>query len=216
MLKRTFDFAVSFVGLMITLPAFLAIAAAIKLSSPGPVFYRGLRVGLNGRRFRMFKFRTMIVGADTIGGPSTASTDPRITPVGRFLRRHKLDELPQFINVFLGEMSLVGPRPEVPQYVALYTDSEREILSVRPGITDWATLWNPDEGAVLALATDAKRAYLEVIRPQKIRWQLEYVRRRTFWVDLRILLSTARVVVLRRPAKAFEAMRGTPKAKELT
>ena len=149
----------------------------------------------------------MVVNADRIGGPSTAGDDPRVTPVGRFLRRTKLDELPQLLNVLLGDMSFVGPRPEVKQYVDMYTEEEKAILTVRPGITDWASLWNPDEGAVLAGSDDPERDYLEKIRPQKLRWQLEYVRRRSFWVDIVIIAQTIRTVASRHESPALIAMR---------
>ena len=206
MLKRGFDVIGALAGSIVLAPVMLALAVAIKVSSPGPVLYRGVRVGLGGRRFRMSKFRTMVIDADRIGGPSPSETDSRVTRIGRFMRKLKLDELPQLFDVLRGEMSFVGPRPEVPQYVEMYTDEEKAILSVRPGITDWATLWNPDEGAVLAASDDPERAYLEKIRPQKIRWQLEYVRRRSFWIDLQILGQTVAAVVLRRKPKALEVV----------
>ncbi len=206
MLKRGFDVIGALAGSIVLAPVMLALAVAIKVSSPGPVLYRGVRVGLGGRRFRMSKFRTMVIDADRIGGPSTSETDSRVTRIGRFMRKLKLDELPQLFDVLRGEMSFVGPRPEVPQYVEMYTDEEKAILSVRPGITDWATLWNPDEGAVLAASDDPERAYLEKIRPLKIRWQLEYVRRRSFWIDLQILGQTVAAVVLRRKPKALEVV----------
>jgi lipopolysaccharide/colanic/teichoic acid biosynthesis glycosyltransferase len=197
MTKRVLDFAVSFLGLLFLLPALVLIALAIKLDSPGPLFYRGARAGLLGKPFRIFKFRTMVVNADKIGGPSTADDDPRITCVGKFLRKFKLDELPQLLNVLKGEMSLVGPRPEVQQYVELFTDEERAILAVRPGITDWATLWNTDEGAVLAGSPDAEKTYLEKIRPTKIALQLSYAREHSFSTDLTILFQTLLAVFVR-------------------
>ncbi len=207
MLKRTFDLVVSALALAVLSPLFLVIAALIKAGDGGPVFYRGVRVGLHGRLFRMFKFRAMVLDADRVGGPSTADDDPRITRVGRSLRKYKLDELPQLISVFRADMSLVGPRPEVEQYVRLYTGEERVILSLRPGITDWATLWNPDEGAVLAGSADPERTYLEHIRPQKIRLQLEYVRGRSFRTDLWILAQTLKTIVLRTPPPVLEALK---------
>lgn len=197
--KRLLDILISLLGLAICSPPLLAIAVWIKLDSPGPVFYQGTRVGKGGRPFKMLKFRSMVVNADRIGGPSTAGDDPRLTRAGRFLRRYKLDELPQLINVLRGDMSLVGPRPEVPQYVAMYSPEEQAILSVRPGITDWASLWNSDEGSWLAGAQDPERVYLEVIRPTKLRLQLKYVRERSFAVDLRILWATLITLVSRRP-----------------
>lgn len=198
MLKRRFDFFFSLLGLVLLSPLLLLIAVAIKLEGPGPVFYRGGRVGRLGMPFRIFKFRTMVVNADQIGGPSTPDDDPRVTRTGKFLRKSKLDELPQLINVLKGEMSLVGPRPEVPQYVQMYNDEERAILSVKPGITDWASIWNSDEGALLAGTPDPEKTYRESIRPEKIRLQLEYVRNRSFLTDLVILADTVKVVFLRR------------------
>jgi len=145
----------------------------------------------------------MRVDAERIGGVTTADDDPRITRLGWWLRKTKVDELPELINVAIGEMSLVGPRPEVERYVRLMSDAERMILSVPPGLTDWATLWNWDEGAVLAGVADPEAMYLRAIRPEKIRLQLEYVKRRTFWVDLTILLQTAAAIVLRFKPKAL-------------
>ena len=203
MLKRTFDILCASATLLVLAPALVAVAIAIKVNSPGPVFYRGLRVGRGGVPFRIFKFRSMVVNAETIGGPSSADDDPRINGIGRVLRKTKLDELPQLLNVLIGDMSLVGPRPEVKHYVDMYTEEEKEILTVRPGITDWASLWNPDEGAVLAGSDDPERDYLEKIRPQKLKWQLEYVRRRSFWIDLRIIAQTIRTVVGRSTPPAL-------------
>jgi len=148
-MKRIFDIICSACGLLFLSPVLVLIACMIKAGDRGPVFYRGARVGLHGKPFRIFKFRTMVVNAEKIGGASTADDDPRITKVGKFIRKYKLDELPQLINVLKGEMSFVGPRPEVQHYVDMFTEEEKAILSVRPGITDWATLWNPDEGYTL-------------------------------------------------------------------
>jgi lipopolysaccharide/colanic/teichoic acid biosynthesis glycosyltransferase len=197
-IKRLFDVIASFVGLLVFSPLLLVLAILIKLDSPGPVLYRGTRVGKDGKPFRMSKFRTMVVDADKIGGPSTADDDPRVTQMGRFLRKYKLDELPQLINVFMGEMSLVGPRPEVQHYVDMFTDEEKAILTVRPGITDWASLWNPDEGAILAGAEDPEQAYMELIRPTKLMLQLRYVSECSLRVDLQILWETLKAVILRR------------------
>lgn len=198
MLKRLFDMVLSAIGLIILSPILLMIAILIKKEDGGPVFYRGVRVGLHGKPFKIFKFRTMVVDAEKIGGPSTADDDPRITRIGKIIRKYKLDELPQLINVFKGEMSFVGPRPEVQHYVNMFTEEEKAILDVRPGITDWASLWNPDEGAVLAGSPDPEKAYMEKIRPTKLRLQLKYVRERTFLTDLKIIILTILSVVIKK------------------
>jgi len=189
-MKRLFDIVFSLLGLMLTTPILLILAILIKREDGGPVFYRGVRVGLHGNPFRIFKFRTMVVNAEKIGGSSTADDDPRITKIGKFIRKYKLDELPQLINVLKGEMSFVGPRPEVQHYVNMYTNEEKAILNVKPGITDWASMWNSDEGAILAGSTDAEKTYMEKIRPEKIRLQLKYVKERSFWVDVIIVFQT--------------------------
>lgn len=201
--KRLLDLAVSAAGLIALSPVLLVLAALIKLDDGGPVFYRGVRIGRCGRPFRVVKFRTMRVDAETVGGSSTAADDARITRVGRWLRQAKLDEIPELINVSLGDMSLVGPRPEVEKYVRLMNEEERAVLSVRPGLTDWATLWNSDEGAVLAGSADPEKTYLELIRPEKIRLQLEYVRHRSFWTDLVILAQTVVAIVLHTKPEAL-------------
>jgi lipopolysaccharide/colanic/teichoic acid biosynthesis glycosyltransferase len=189
--KRCFDLVVAAIGLAIFAPIFAVIALMVKLSSPGPVLYHGTRVGLNGKLFAMLKFRTMVVNAESLGGSATAADDPRITRFGKFLRRYKLDELPQFLNVLIGDMSLVGPRPEVEKYVNLYSPGEKAILTVRPGITDWASIWNSNEAAVLEGSRDPERTYEELIRPTKLALQLLYVRKHSFFVDLKILFHTA-------------------------
>jgi lipopolysaccharide/colanic/teichoic acid biosynthesis glycosyltransferase len=189
-MKRIFDVIFASLGLILLSPLLLFLAWRIYREDGGPVFYRGERVGRNGAPFRIVKFRTMIVDADKIGGSSTADDDPRITRVGRTLRKYKLDELPQLFNVLSGKMSLVGPRPEVKRFTDLFTPEEKAILTVRPGITDWASLWNADEGSLLAGAEDPDRAYLELIRPTKIRLQLEYAQSRSFITDLKIILLT--------------------------
>ena len=195
MLKRAFDFLSSLIGLILVSPILLTVAILIKREDEGAVFYRGVRVGRFGKPFRIFKFRTMVLNAEKLGGPSTADDDPRITKTGRFIRRFKLDELPQLMNVLKGEMSIVGPRPEVQMYVDIFTEEEKAILSVRPGITDWASIWNPDEGAILAGSPDPEKTYMEKIRPEKIRLQLKYVRERSFWNDLKIIAQTIITIV---------------------
>lgn len=168
----------------------LLFAVTIKLEDGGSVFHRGERVGRYGRPFRIFKFRTMVVNAERIGGSSTPEDDPRITTVGRFLRRYKLDELPQLINVFLGEMSFVGPRPQVPWAVELYKEEEKPLLSVRPGITDYASIKFSNEGEILRGSADPDKDYMEKIAPEKIRLGLEYARNHNLWVDVKIVLAT--------------------------
>ncbi len=195
MFKRLFDIAFSLLGLTALSPLLFVLAILIKKEDGGSVFYRGLRIGRQGVPFKVFKFRTMVSNAEKMGGPSTAGDDPRITGIGRFLRKYKLDELPQLINVLKGEMSFVGPRPEVPHYVNMLTKEERAILSVRPGITDWASIWNSDEGAILSGNPDPEKAYMEKIRPEKIRLQLKYVRERSFFIDLKIIFQTLRTII---------------------
>jgi lipopolysaccharide/colanic/teichoic acid biosynthesis glycosyltransferase len=174
------------------------VALLIKRGDGGPVFYRGLRVGRWGRPFRIYKFRTMVLNAEKIGGPSTSDDDPRITRVGRFLRKYKLDELPQLINVLKGEMSFVGPRPEVQLEVDLYTEGEEALLNVRPGITDYASIRFHDEGEILRGSPDPHEAYRRLIRPEKIKLGLEYVRNHSLWVDLRIMVETFGTLVRTR------------------
>lgn len=197
MLKRCFDFLIASIALVLLSPVLVVLAACVKLGSKGPVFYRGLRSGRHGRPFRIFKFRSMVADADHLGGPSTSNNDCRITGVGRLMRQTKLDELPQLFNVVRGQMSLVGPRPQVPDYVARYTDEEQQVLTVQPGITDWASIWNSDEGSVLAQFDDPDRAYDELIHPTKMRLQLRYVQDHRFRTDLKILASTACKLVSR-------------------
>jgi lipopolysaccharide/colanic/teichoic acid biosynthesis glycosyltransferase len=189
--KRCFDIIVAAVGLVLVAPLLVCFALLIKFCSPGPVFYRGTRVGLGGKLFAMLKFRTMVINAEALGGSATAADDPRITNLGKFLRRYKLDELPQLLNVLFGDMSLVGPRPEVEKYVNLYSPEEQAILTVRPGITDWASIWNSNEAAVLEGSRDPEKTYEELIRPTKLTLQLLYVRNHSFFVDLKILVHTA-------------------------
>jgi lipopolysaccharide/colanic/teichoic acid biosynthesis glycosyltransferase len=196
-MKRLFDIAFSLLGLLLGSPILLYVALRIKKEDGGSVFYRGVRVGRYGKPFRIFKFRSMVLDAEKLGGPSTADDDPRITKTGKFIRKYKLDELPQLINVLKGDMSFVGPRPEVQHYVNMYTEEEMAILSMRPGITDWASLWNPDEGATLADSPDPEKTYMEEIRPTKLKLQLKYVRERTFLKDIKIILETLKTVLIK-------------------
>jgi lipopolysaccharide/colanic/teichoic acid biosynthesis glycosyltransferase len=188
--KRSFDFLVSLFALLILSPILVGVSVIIKLGSAGPVFYRGVRIGLRGTPFRIYKFRTMVTDAEKLGGSATAEDDPRITPIGGFLRRHKLDELPQFLNVLAGDMSLVGPRPEVKKYVDMYSNEELAILNLRPGITDWASIWNSNEAAVLEGSKDPEKTYEELIRPTKLALQLFYARNHSIEADLKILFHT--------------------------
>jgi lipopolysaccharide/colanic/teichoic acid biosynthesis glycosyltransferase len=186
---RIIDAAASGIGLIVLSPLFLLIALAIKLTSPGPVFYRSTRVGRDGAPFRITKFRSMVSDADKRGPGITAAGDPRITPVGRLLRRTKLDELPQLINVLKGEMSLVGPRPEDPRYVALYTDEQRQVLRVRPGITSAASLAYRHEEQILS-GVDWETQYRQQVMPAKLALDLEYLSRRTVASDLALIWRT--------------------------
>ena len=193
MLKRFFDFIISLIVLIILSPLFSILGILIKKDSEGPVFFRQVRIGKDGKPFMIFKFRTMINNADKSGVTSTKEDDVRITKMGKFIRKYNLDELAQFINVLKGEMSIVGPRPEIPYYVNMFTKEEKIILSVKPGITDWACIWNPDESKLLAGSDDPDRDYLEKIRPEKIRLQLKYVEEHSFWIDFKIMLMTLKV-----------------------
>jgi len=191
MLKRLFDLIFSSIGLIVSSPFLFLIAVWIKIDSPGPVFFRGTRIGKSGKPFRIFKFRTMVANAENLGGPSTAGDDPRLTKIGNFLKKYQLDELPQLINVMAGDMTLVGPRPEVKIYVDMMTDEERnKILSVRPGMTDLASLWDFHEGEILKGSADPEKTYMEKIRPEKLRLQQEYVKNRSFLLDLKIIIKT--------------------------
>lgn len=191
MFKRLFDLFFSFFGLLFLLPLILVIAILIKKEDRGPVFYLGKRVGKNGKEFSMFKFRTMVQNADKIGGPSTAADDARLTKIGLFLKKFQLDEIPQLVNVLKGDMSLVGPRPEVKIYVDMMSQEEKDvILSVRPGMTDFASLWNFHEGELLKGAEDPEKEYMEKIRPKKLELQKKYVKERSFLIDIKIIIKT--------------------------
>jgi lipopolysaccharide/colanic/teichoic acid biosynthesis glycosyltransferase len=196
MAKRLFDLVASGLGLLLLSPMLLAIALAIKLESPGPVFFRQERVGRFGKPFRIHKFRTMVTDAERRGLQITVGADARVTRVGGVLRKYKLDELAQLIDVFVGDMSLVGPRPEVPRYVACYPADVRAIvLSVPPGITDWASIEFKEENAMLGGAVDAERAYIEEILPIKLGYYVRYVRERSFMMDVRVIFATLAAVV---------------------
>ncbi|MGM9782263.1 MAG: sugar transferase [Paludibacteraceae bacterium] len=194
-MKRLFDIVASGFGLLLLSPLFLLVAIWIKLDSPGPVFYRQVRVGRYNRDFRIFKFRSMRVGADkgslvTIGG-----RDPRVTRSGYFIRKFKIDELPQLINVFIGDMSLVGPRPEVRHYVDYWTKDQLHVLDVRPGITDPASIKFRNENELLEKAEDPEKYYIEVIMQEKLRLYLEYVENHSFWYDIKLIFQTFAAII---------------------
>lgn len=189
MLKRGFDILASGTGLIILSPLLVGIALAVRADTPGPVLYRARRVGRYGKEFTLYKFRSMVADADRHGPGITAAGDSRVTEVGRFLRRTKLDELPQLINVLRGDMSLVGPRPEDPRYVALYTPEQRRILELRPGITSMASLTYRNEEQMLS-GEDWELVYIEQVMPAKLAIDLEYAKRATLWQDIMLILRT--------------------------
>ena len=194
-LKRAMDIVISGAALCVLWPVLLLIALAIVIDDPGPVFYRQVRVGRGGKEFRIFKFRTMVVDADRKGLQITVGRDSRITRMGALLRKSKLDELAQLLNVFLGQMSFVGPRPEVPRYVAMYTPYQRQVLLVRPGITDYATIAYRNENDLLAGADDPERMYVEEIMPAKIELNMKYLRRVSPLEDIRLIFATIAAVI---------------------
>lgn len=201
--KRTLDILAAVLGLSLLSPLWLAIAVLIKTDSRGPVLYKGKRVGKAGKLFSMFKFRTMVDRADKLGGTSTPQDDPRVTRAGKLLRKYKLDELPQLLNVLLGDMSLVGPRPQVPWAVTLYSEKEKKLLSVTPGITDYASIRFRNEAEILRGSADPDKEYLEKIAPEKIKLGLEYVENRSLWTDLRILMATFLAILGFSPGWVF-------------
>jgi lipopolysaccharide/colanic/teichoic acid biosynthesis glycosyltransferase len=210
MIKRFCDLLCSLFGILVFTPLMLAVALIIKLTSQGPVLYSQARVGLNEKIFRVCKFRTMVDRAESMGTSVTTGIDPRITPIGRFLRKTKLDELPQLFNVLKGDMSFVGPRPYVPEIIAKYTPEMRQIFAVRPGITSVATLHFRHEETILSGVSDPDRFYDEVVVPLKVELAMEHVRRHSFWFDLLILLQTVWVLTPMgkiRPVRELEAVR---------
>ena len=189
-LKRVFDFIASLLGLIVLSPLFLVIAILIKLDDGGSIFFRQTRVGQYGKLFKIYKFRTMVENAEKLGAQVTKGDDPRITRVGRFLRKYKLDELPQLINVLKGEMSLVGPRPEVPKFVKLFEEDYKEILQVKPGITDYASLEFKDENELLKGAENPEEVYIREILPKKIEYYKRYLKEISFTTDLKLIFKT--------------------------
>lgn len=199
MFKRVFDLFVSSLGLLFFAPLFIVLAILIKLDSGGRVFFRQERVGRNGKIFRIHKFRTMVEDAEKIGPKLTVGSDARVTRVGKWIRKYKLDELAQLIDVWLGYMSLVGPRPEVPQYVAYYPKHIKELIfTIRPGITDEASIKYKDESLILELSSDPNKVYLEQILPNKLLIYEDYVKNRTFFNDLLIIFHTIFEIIRKR------------------
>ena len=196
MMNRLFDFITSFCGLILLFPVFVLAALWIKIDSKGPIFFRQERVGFQGALFRIHKFRTMVSDAEKKGKQITVGADSRITTVGSFLRKYKLDELPQLIDVLVGNMSLVGPRPEVPKYIDYYSDNEKhDVLSVKPGITDNASIEFRDESELLASSKDPEATYISEVLPKKIALYRQYVRERSFFGDVAIIFKTVFLII---------------------
>ncbi|TVY07223.1 sugar transferase [Paenibacillus cremeus] len=189
-MKRGFDIVFSLIGLLILSPLFIVIATIVATTSPGGFFFRGVRIGKHGKPFKIFKFRSMIKDAEGKGKWNVGDKDDRITPIGRFLRNTKIDELPQLINVLIGDMSFVGPRPELRFYVDMYTEEEKSILDLKPGITDWASITNFDQFEIFTKVVDPDEAYLKYIRPLKLQLQLFYRKNNSFLSDLKIVFWT--------------------------
>lgn len=192
---RFFDFILSLVGLVVLAPIFIVLAIWIKTDSKGPIFYKQVRVGQNGIDFGLFKFRSMVVDADKKGLITVGGRDPRITRSGYFIRKYKLDELPQLINVLVGDMSLVGPRPEVRKYVDLYTDEQQKVLSVKPGITDYASIEYMDENEILGKSSDPEKTYIEEIMPEKIKYNMKYIQNKNVSEYFKIIFLTLLKIV---------------------
>lgn len=189
-IKRIFDIIASLCGIVIICPFLIIIALVIKITSKGPILFKQNRVGKDGKLFQILKFRTMVVNAENIGKQITVGIDDRITKSGHFLRKYKLDELPQLFNVFIGDMSLVGPRPEVPKYVELYSDNQRQVLMVRPGITDLASIRYRNENELLGKAENPEELYINTIMPDKLNLNLEYIDKCNFFFDIYIIFTT--------------------------
>ena len=194
-LERLFDIVVSLLSLILLCPAFILVSLLIRCDSSGHILYKGIRIGKNNKPFNILKFRTMVNNAEKLGGTSTPENDPRITNLGKFLRKYKVDELPQLWNVLKGDMSIVGPRPQVLWAVELYSNEEKLLLSVKPGITDYASIKFRNEGDLLKGSSNPDQAYLEYIAPEKIRLGLEYVKKKSLWVDIKIIFLTANTLI---------------------
>lgn len=195
MLKRLFDIFFSLLGILILLPLFILISLLIVFDSKGGVFYQQNRVGRNNKDFKLLKFRSMKVGADTKGLLTVGNKDNRITTIGYFIRKYKIDELPQLFNVLVGDMSLVGPRPEVRKYVEIYTDRQLKVLSIRPGITDYASLEYFDENELLAQSENPEKTYIEEVMPAKLALNLYYIEKRSLVEDMKIIWRTLKRII---------------------
>ena len=195
MLKRIFDFILALIGILFLLPLFILISVIIKVDSSEPIFYKQIRVGKNNKDFKLFKFRTMASGSDKQGLITVGNNDSRITKPGAFLRKYKLDELPQLINVLIGDMSLVGPRPEVRKYVSLYTEKQLNVLSVKPGITDIASIRFSNENELLKGQNEPEKFYIETIMPEKLKLNLEYINKMNFFYDLKLIFLTIQKII---------------------
>ncbi|MFN5830548.1 MAG: sugar transferase [Bacteroidia bacterium] len=193
--KRIFDCLFSCIGLIIISPIFILLSLLIALDSQGGIFYKQVRIGKNMRPFKLFKFRTMYANSDKKGLLTVGDNDNRITRVGYYLRKYKLDELPQLINVFIGDMSFVGPRPEVEKYVKLYNNEQQKVLSVKPGITDWASIRYVNESELLARSSEPEKTYINEIMPAKLAINLEYVKQNNLLIDIKIILHTFRAIL---------------------
>lgn len=189
-IKRIFDFFAALIGIIILSPILIIVSIAIKLDSPGNIMFLQKRVGKDGKEFNIYKFRTMVTDAEKLGKQITVGKDNRITKVGAFLRKYKIDELPQLFNVLKGDMSLVGPRPEVPKYVALYNEEQRKVLSVRPGITDLASLKYSDENDILGKVENPEEYYINVIMKDKLSLNLEYIEKSNLFFDISLVIKT--------------------------
>lgn len=193
--KRIIDIIVAVLGLLMLAPVLIVTSFLIKCSSPGPVLFKQERMGLNGKSFKIIKFRSMVVGAENSGRQITVNNDPGITKLGKYLRKYKIDELPQLYNVLKGEMSLVGPRPEVRRYVDMYSEKQLELLAVKPGITDYASIEFRNENEILALTDNPEQVYLEIIMPYKLKLGLRYINDMSLLTDLKIILLTLQACV---------------------
>ena len=207
MIKRGLDIVLSLTGLLVLCPIFLILGLFIRMESKGPIIFKQTRTGRQGKLFEVYKLRTMVTDDSRSAIYTTHSDDPRITKVGNFIRRYNLDELPQFANVLKGDMSIVGPRPEIPQYTALYSEKEKKILSVRPGITDLATLWIRDKGNLVLGSEDPEEIYLKKIRPEKIRLQLQYIEEKSTLLDIKIMFKTFKSHLLDRLVKHTDTIK---------